>query len=159
MWPRVSLTTLREMARITATLAITISFVLLPGAAGASAANHGEPVLGKKNLLRYGIGWGTAHPRLIFNGGDPSGRAWNLRWSGWGSGVALARGLTWINSPQGGYFNQPGAIELRAYRPGRCSPNGLPAYTRLQVRSALRPGGPLSRWFAWGGWQSICRSP
>jgi hypothetical protein len=74
MCPFVSPTTLREMARITA-LAVTISFILLPSAAGASATDHGKVVLGKKNLLRYGIGWGTPRPPLIFNGGDPSGRA------------------------------------------------------------------------------------
>ncbi len=52
---------------------------------------------------------------LSFNGGDPSGRAWKSRWSGWGSGVALARGLTWINAPRGGYYKKPGAVELPAY--------------------------------------------
>jgi hypothetical protein len=159
MCPFVSATTLREMARITATLAVTISFILLPSAAGASATDHGKVVLGKKNLLRYGIGWGTPRPPLIFNGGDPSGRAWNLRWSGWGAGFAVGRGLTWILSPHGGYYKKPGVVEFRAYRLARCSRAGPRAYTRLQVRAALRPGGPLSRWFAWGGWRSICHWP
>jgi hypothetical protein len=159
MWARLSPTTLRQMARITATLAVAISFMLIPCAASPGATRQVDVVLGKKNLLRYGVGWGAAHPRLIFNGGDPSGRAWNLRWSGWGSGIAVARGLTWISSPQGGYYSKPGAVELRAYRLGRCSANRPRAYTRMQVRVTVRPGGPLGRWFAWGGWRSICRGP
>ena len=116
-------------------------------------------VLGKQNLLPGGEGWGTAHPGLIFNGGDPSGRAWDLRWSGWGSPVAQADGLTWIFRPQGGYFAKPGAIELRASRIGRCTSNGPRAYTELQARVALRPGGHLSKWFVWGGWKSTCTGP
>ncbi len=113
-------------------------------------------VLGKKHLLRGGIGWGTAHPRLIFNGGDPSGRAWRLTWHGWGAPVAHARGVTSIFRPKGGYYRKPGAIELRASRIGRCTPHGPRAYTFLQARVAVRPGGRLTHWFAWGGSKSIC---
>jgi len=127
--------------------------LLLASPAGSSADTV---VLGKKGLLPYGRGWGQAHPRLIFNGGVPNGKAWNLRWTGWGSPVAHAHGLTWIYRPGGGYFGKPAEIELRAFRIGRCSPAGPWAYTRLGAREAVRPGGPLSRWFPWGGWTSIC---
>jgi hypothetical protein len=116
-----------------------------------------EPVLGNANLAPSATGWGTAHPALIFNGGVPSGRAWNLRWSSWGNGAATARGLTWLYRPNGGYYGKPGLIELRAYRLGQCVAGGPPAYTRLVARSATRPGGPLGRWHAWGGWHSTCR--
>ena len=159
MFPQSFSPTLLEMARITAAVAITVSLILLPSAAGSAATSHVQVMLGNKNLLSHGIGWGTVHPRLIFNGGDPSGRAWNLRWSGWGSAVAHARGDTWISAPQGGYYKKPGAIEFRAYGLGRCSPTGPRAYTHLQARVALRHGGHLGRWLAWGGWRSICRFP
>jgi hypothetical protein len=76
---------------------------------------------------------------VIFNGGDPSGRAWNLRWRGWGTPVATAQGLTWISRPAGGYYAKPAAIELRASRIGQCVPDGPRAYTQLQAREALRP--------------------
>jgi hypothetical protein len=128
-------------------------------AALAFGGSGSHVVLGKRHLLPDGVGWGTAHPRLIFNGGDPNGRAFDLRWTGWGSRAAHARGRTWLFRPHGGYYAKPGAIELRAYRIGHCTANGPRAYTRLQAREAVRPGGPLGRWFAWGGWKTICKWP
>jgi hypothetical protein len=118
-----------------------------------------DVLLGKKGLLPYGIGWGAAHPKVIYNGGDPNGRAWKLHWSHWGAGVTHARGRTWIFRPHGGYYAKPGAIELRASRIRRCTTSGPRAYTRLHAREAVRPGGPLGHWFAWGGWKSICTGP
>ena len=128
--------------------------------ATVSAASAAKPtlVLGKTHLLTYGIGWGTAHPRLIYNGGDPSGKAWHLAWRSWGASSAYARGLTWIEPPGGGYHGK-GTIELRASRIGRCTPHGPRAYTYLQARVAQRPGGRLGRWFVWGGWKSTCKGP
>ena len=123
------------------------------------ARPQGAVVLGKSHLLRGGVGWGTALPDVIFNGGDPNGRAWNLRWSHWGAATASARGLTWIFRPNGGYFAKPAVIELRAGAIGRCSKGGPLAYTHLEAREAVRPGGPLGKWFDWGGWPSICRGP
>jgi hypothetical protein len=125
----------------------------------ASAANT-TVVLGKKNLYPYGVGWGTPHPRRIFNGGDPSGNAWRLLWRHWGAASATASGLTSISRPNGGgYYSKPGAIEFRASRVGRCTPHGPRAYTRLHAREAVRPGGPLGQWFAWGAGKGICRVP
>jgi hypothetical protein len=136
-------------------LAAAATLVLL----GTAAAANTGVVLGKKHLLRYGIGWGTARPRLIYNGGDPSGKAWHLTWRDWGGATASAHGLTWIFKPTGGYYRQPGAIELRASRIGRCTRHGPRAYTLLQARVAVRPGGRLSRWNAGGGWKSTCKGP
>jgi hypothetical protein len=115
--------------------------------------------LGKAHLLRSGVGWGTAHPSRIFNGGDPAGLAFKLRWRGWGSPEAYAQGLTWISRPKGGYYAKPGVIELRADRIGRCTADGPRAYTRLRARVVAKPGGKLGTWFAWGGWKTICRLP
>jgi hypothetical protein len=135
---------------------VTVAFIGIP--VSASAAGSGV-VLGKRGLTgSYGLGWGTSSPSLIYNGGVPSGKAWDLRWSNWGSAsAATAHGLTWLYRPHGGYYGKPGAIELRAYRLGRCVPGGVRAYTRLAVRVAIRPGGPLGRWYAWGGWHTTCR--
>jgi hypothetical protein len=145
---------------VRAAVATVVLILVGVGAPVATGGANGPQVgLGKKGLMPGGIGWGTAHPRLIYNGGDPNGRAWNLRWTGWGTALTHARGLTWIFKPDGGYFAKPGAIELRASRLGRCGSNGPRAYTRLEVREALRPGGPLSRWFIWGGWKSTCQGP
>jgi hypothetical protein len=145
----------RRFIAICCALLVSAGLAMVGAAAGAKTS----VVLGKKHLLAYGIGWGTAHPRLIFNGGDPSGKAWHLRWRNWGAPSASARGLTWIFRPKGGYYRKPGAIELRASRIGRCTPHGPRAYTRLRARVAVRPGGHLTHWFAWGGWKSTCTGP
>jgi hypothetical protein len=142
------------------------SLILLAALSGGSAA-HGRPsapgaagseiVLGSKQFVPNGTGWGTAHPRVIFNGGVPNGKAWRLSWSRWGRRVAGARGLTWIYRPHGGYFGQPAAIELRAYGIGQCTAGGPRAYRHLRVREAIRPGGPFGRWYTWGGQRTLCR--
>lgn len=137
---------------------LTSVALLLMSAAPVVHAATSTPVLGRPHLTgRHGVGWGTAHPRLIYNGGDPSGKAWNLRWSRWGASSTTAHGFTWLFRPSGGYYAKPGAIELRAYRLGHCTPGGPIAYTRLSARVAARPGGALGRWFAWGGWHTLCR--
>jgi hypothetical protein len=125
----------------------------------ARSAGHRQVVLGSPEVVQNAVGWGTAHPRRIDNGGVPSGKAFNLRWTSWGTSVAHARGLTWIYTPHGGYYGKPGVIEMRAYRIGQCMAGGPPAYTRLQIRVVRKPGGRLSGWFAWGGWHSICYGP
>jgi hypothetical protein len=145
----------QDVIRRTATAVVVLAFMAVPLVA---SAGQGEVVLGKKNLTgRYGIGWGTVRPVVIYNGGVPSGKAWNLRWRNWGSASSIAHGLTWLYRPSGGYYGKPGAIEFRAYRIGHCVAGGKRAYTRLAARVALRPGGALGRWFAWGGWRTICR--
>jgi hypothetical protein len=143
------------MLRVVATLASALSLTLV-AAAAANTGGEGPIVLGAKQPFPSGIGWGTVHPRLIFNGGDPNGRAWNLRWSGWGTNVARAQGLTWIFRPQGGYYSKSGLIQLRAYGIGRCTANGKRAYTHLRARESVRPGGQFGSWFAWNGLATIC---
>ena len=137
-----------------ATLADNTSTLTIPPAARAV----GQIVLGSKNFgdRRYEIGWGTAHPRVIYNGGDPSGKVWNIQWSEWGSSDTRGRGVTWVSRPQGGYYTKSGLIELRAFGIGRCSPTGLRAYLHLEVRVQTHPGGPLGNWYAWGGSRSVC---
>ena len=145
--------------RVWPAIAVTVVLATPPATHATLTADKPQVVLGKKHLLRYGVGWGTARPPVIFNGGVPNGKAWKLRWTGWRTTAALAHGLTWIYRPQGGYYARPGAIELRAYRIGRCTARGPLAYTRLQVREAAKPGGPLGRWEPWGGWHDICHGP
>ena len=145
------------MGRRSLTAAVALVSGLL--ASVASAGGTGSPALvlgGPRHTLLNGIGWGTAHPPVIYNGGDPSGRAFDLKWRDWGSPVAEAHGLTWLFMPRGGYYRKPGAIELRAFRIRRCATTGPRAYTRLQVRVADRPGGPIVG--TWGPWASggIC---
>jgi hypothetical protein len=111
-------------------------------------------VLGSSAFAPQGDGFGTAHPRRIFNGGDPSGTVTSIHWTGWARAVAHGRGLNPIFKPQGGYFAQRARIRLRAQRLGRCGAG--PAYTRLYVRLPQWPGGPLGPWWRWAAAKTLC---
>jgi hypothetical protein len=124
----------------------------------ASTASPRAPVLGAKNFVPSGSGWGQAHPRMIHNGGAPSGMVRHIRWSHWGANRAIGRGKIPLYRPGGGYYRKMGRIVLRAQRLGHCRGQGRRAYTRLYVRSARRPGGPVSkRWHPWSSGGDICR--
>jgi hypothetical protein len=126
------------------------------GPASASAAAR-VVVLGSKQwALPDGAGFGTAHPKQIFNGGDPSGLVTELTWRGWGSAVATASGRNAIFKPGGGYYGRLVTIDLRAYDLGRCTATGPLAYRKLEAREPSRPGGPPGKWFAWAGARTIC---
>jgi hypothetical protein len=122
------------------------------------AAQRRTPVLGQKNLFPYDKGFGEKHPRVIDNGGVPSGTAKSLDWRHWGRKVTVARGRTSIYHPDGGYYAELGRIKLRAKDIGRCTRGGPPAYTRLSARVSKRPDGSLGPWFRWAGRRTICRS-
>lgn len=121
-----------------------------------SDAGSGKVVLGTKSSFPYGSGWGAPRPRAVYNGGDPSGRAWNLHRTAWGASTATATGLTWI-APNAGHLWAKGRIELRASRIGHCSPGGPHAYTRLEAREAYFPSTHYSQWFLWSGRANLCR--
>jgi hypothetical protein len=106
---------------------------------------------------QYGRGWGKVKPRLIDNGGVPSGRVIKIRWRRWGKRVARGRGETYIYRPNGGYYGKRGAIQLRAFHRGTCpGTGGQRAYTQLRVRVVKRPGGRFGSWFRWAGTKDIC---
>src|SRR5690348_10469303 len=145
---------LRCFAMVQLAAITLLAGLILASGTPARSADHRQVVLGSPKVVQNAVGWGTAHPRRIDNGGVPSGKAFSLRWTSWGMSVAHARGFTWIYTPHGGYYGKPGAIEMRAFRIGQCIAAGPPAYTRLQIRVARKPGGRLSGWFSWGGWHS-----
>jgi hypothetical protein len=101
-----------------------------------------------------GQGWGTAHPHVIYNGGDASGSITNVHWSSWGGAVARGRGRNPIFKPHGGYYRRPVVALLKAVDIGPCE--GRDAYLRLLIREPRRPGGPLGPWRSWSGPQTIC---
>jgi len=145
----------RILALVTPLLAaVFVAATLAPGTA-ADAVD--EPTLGSPaHLAPAAKGWGKAHPRHVFNGGDPSGEVAKLAWRHWGEPTATGRGVTWLLRPGGGYYARPGAIVLRAEGLGTCA-DGTSAYTRLQFRVAHHPGGQVARgWHPWGGDGDIC---
>jgi hypothetical protein len=102
----------------------------------------------------HGEGWGTAHPKTIYNGGDPSGLISDVHWASWGGAVALGHGLNSIFKPHGGYYGHQVAIQLKAKRIGRCE--GHSAYLKLFIREPRKPGGPFGPWLSWSGQRTIC---
>jgi hypothetical protein len=149
--------------------AILVSVLVLAfGAASCGSSGHRTSatviVLGSKHA--YGgpgfggnwlPGWGTPHPRLIYNGGDPTGRAWHIHWRHWGDPVAHGLGLNWGMRPNGGWIRKPVQLELRAVSIKTCGHSR--AYTRLWVRAAIRPHGRFSGWVLWGGRHNLCLRP
>ena len=128
----------------------------LPGVGATASA---PVVLGAKAFAPVGKGFGTAKPKEIFNGGDPSGLVQNITWRNWGSSTATGTGKTSIFKPTGGYYPHLVAAELRASNLGHCTAHGPLAYRRLEVREPSRPGGPLGRWLLWNDQRSICVAP
>jgi hypothetical protein len=145
----------RILALATPLLAALFVAATLAPVVHADAAE--EPALGSPgHLAPAAKGWGKPHPGYVFNGGDPSGEVAKLEWRHWGQPTATGRGVTWLLRPEGGYYNRPGRIVLRAEGLGSC-PDGTAAYTRLEFRIAHRPGGPVGdRWHPWGGDGNIC---
>jgi hypothetical protein len=128
--------------------------------AGATPAKPPAPavVLGSKNFMPGGEGWGTAQPARIFNGGDPIGLVTHIRWSNWGQSAAFGTGLNAIFKPGGGYYSQLVTIRLRAYDIGACTPGGPRAYLKLSIQAPEGPGGPLRPPAAWAEAPSLCSS-
>lgn len=121
------------------------------------AASATAPVLGVPGLFSPGgVGWGSARPARIYNGGVPSGEVRAIRWRRWGRRTADGVGWTSIYTPHGGYYDRPGRIQLRATDIGRCPGHSRPAYRHLIARVVTRPGGRYGRWFNWAGLVSLC---
>jgi hypothetical protein len=151
--------------------ALSVAAIVLAGTAAAAAgaappaaqsrlaaAARQVPVLGSKAFEpgHNDRGFGHAHPKRIFNGGDPSGLITHIQWTQWGAATAHGWGKTYIFKPQGGYYPRPVRAELRAGRLGHCSSTSPLAYRHLAVREPSKPGGKLGAWFSWSGRSSIC---
>jgi hypothetical protein len=129
------------------------------GTGGISGSGVGAIVLGSRmSFGPYGRGWGRPYPSSLDNDGDPSGNAWRLRWTGWGSPVARATGLTYVLDPAPGTGYRKGRLQLRASRIGHCYGNGPLAYTRLAVRVASLHRGSFSAWQLWNGRPNLCHA-
>jgi hypothetical protein len=147
-----------NVRRVALTVLLTMSALTFSAVPAAGWVKSATVVLGSKtSFLPNGKGWGTPHPVALDNGGDPSGKAWSLRWTGWGRNMTSATGFTYyIPVAASGY--RKGRLEFRATRLGRCSASGPRAYTRLQVRVAPLHGGMFGAWSLWNGRPNLCHS-
>lgn len=125
-------------------------------AAATSALAARQVVLGSADFAPNGTGFGTSHPRRIYNGGDANGSVFDIHWYRWGGHTAFGVGKQPMFKPAGGYYRLPVLARLHGVARGRCYPGGLLAYTRLYVRSQTRPGGPFGRTYLWSGAHSLC---
>jgi len=116
----------------------------------ASAAAEARRVtLGlRRHTPPSGTGWGRVRPRVISNGGVPSGTATRLTWKRWGTAAARGVGKTAAYRPDSGYYGKLVRIVMRASRIRVC--RGHRAYTLLEFRAQKRPNGPMpKRWSTW----------
>lgn len=143
-----------------AVMSVVVLSVLSGVASGSMASpgkHHAVPVLGSKAFPGSpdAIGFGTAHPTHVFNGGDPSGEAIHLHWTGWGKARTVAHGKTFVSRPKGGFYKHKGRLEFRASDLGHCSANGPLAYRHLHARVAA-PGKSYGHWSRWSEANNIC---
>lgn len=104
--------------------------------------------LGAYEPFPYAEGFGASKPRLVFLGGDPTGRFDRLHWRGWGRVRSVGRG-------RGVYFVGPGrvratSVKLVASDQGRCF--GSIAYRHFTVHFRIH-----GRWRFGSRWP-ICRT-
>ncbi len=142
---------------------ILVALAAAAVAAPALAAGAGEaempaepPALGSKAFSEpFGAGFGRPEPKVIFNGGDPSGEVSEIHWRSWGGPIAIGYGRNPIFRPQGGYYRKPGRVELRANKLGMCA-----GKRRLHPPRNPRPQASrrkLGKWFLWSGAKTICK--
>jgi PKD repeat protein len=141
----------------TAIQTVEVTEAYVPPPEPALAEFPGEIVLGSRSFLPTGgRGWGTPHPRTIFNGGVPSGLVRGIHWTGWGSPSAIGIGHNPTYKPQGGYYGRALKIKLKATDVGQCPGETQQAYLTLEFRARQWPGGPLGPWTRWSGVSSLC---
>jgi hypothetical protein len=136
----------------------TVLALVALGAITAHAHGHRGVVLGSKHFTSTSKGFGTMKPHSFSNGGDASGFVYDIHWHHWGRPSARGRGLNPIFKPHGGYYRQPGHIQLKAFRIGRCPGSNRRAYTRLSVRVSRTPNAPIhGHWHSWAPSGNICK--
>src|SRR3954452_11954331 len=81
-------------------------------AAGPAAAANRKPIVLGGPWGPYQKGYGHAHPRSIFNGGDPTGAVSKITWKNWGRATATGTGTGDFVWP--GYSVAGGSTNARA---------------------------------------------
>jgi hypothetical protein len=138
--------------------ALPVVLAALPATASTGSATSRSPVIGiHKSFGVSSAGWGHARPKVLFNGGDPSGDITSIHWTSWGGHTAHGRGKNAIFKPSGGYYNKHVTIRLRATDLGTCQSSGKRAYRHLYVSELARPGGAFGPWRIWTSYhRNLC---
>lgn len=90
-----------------------------------------SPVLGSAHSYTRGLG--TARPKTVDFGGDPTSYIRNVHWKSWGGKVAVGTG-TACRPPANGPIAacRSTTATIKAFRPGNCAAHGRSAYTRVE---------------------------
>lgn len=109
-------------------MAIATAAVLVVAGPPAALGGMPTPVLGFKGAFRGGKGFGAVKPKVVYLGGDPTGRVQSVRWRAWGSSRATGVGQGWCagESVAAGHVCE---ASLHVSRLGTC--HGRRAYRTL----------------------------
>jgi len=126
--------------------ALAIVFVLnSPAALGRSTS----PVLGWNHAFQNGAGFGTAKPRTVYLGGDPTGEVTSITWHHWGAKRAVGFGRGWCPG-QSVAAGHPCSAALHVSELGTC--HGRRAYLEIAFYFKTGPTWiPGSKWNACTG--------
>jgi hypothetical protein len=113
----------RRLAAVSIALAI-VFVVSSPAALGRSSS----PVLGWKHAFQGGTGFGTAKPRTVDLGGDPTGEVKTISWQHWDAAHAVGFGRGWCPG-QSVAAGHPCPVALHVSGLGSC--HGRRAYLKL----------------------------
>ncbi len=103
------------------TFAAATAVLALAGSAAPCASADPEPTLGQ-TWAPTQEGYGTVRPATVYNGGDPTGRIWDISWSSWGGARAEGTGTSYWEAPGAAVaesVSRPAAIV--AYNLGTCN--------------------------------------
>jgi hypothetical protein len=103
--------------RVAAALtALAVLFVLNSSAAVGRSTS---PVLGWAHAFQHGAGFGTATPRTVDLGGDPTGKVTSITWHDWGAARAVGFGQGWCPG-QSVAAGHPCSAALHVSKLGTC---------------------------------------
>ena len=134
----------RRVVAVVSGVAALLLSSLSPALAGTTS-----PVLGSKSAFPSGKGFGTAKPRTVYLGGDPTGLVKSITWQRWGSARAVGYGTGWCPG-QSVAAGHPCSVALHVSKLGTC--HGARAYNALAFYFKAGSSYTLgSRWNACKG--------
>lgn len=102
------------------TLSLGTALVGLAVATAPYASADPQPTLGRV-WAGSQRGYGTVRPAEVFNGGDPTGRIWDITWSSWGGDQARGTGTAYYEPPGASVAESVKApATIVAYNLGTC---------------------------------------
>jgi len=119
---------------LSATGLLAVAGVTLGSLVESGASQKSRVILGAhdpNSRFSGAMGWGQVEPATIDNGGDPTGRAWDVVWQGWGTTRAIGKGYGYWQAPGVDVVHAvPARVELVAFSLVKCS--GHLSYSKIE---------------------------